>query len=707
MRQLIQNLKNGKMEILEVPFPLLEKGWVLVKNHFSLISPGTEGKTVKDARRGYLSKAKARQEEVKKVIDMARTVGIKETYDLVRNKLEAPSALGYSSAGEVIKVSDGVKGFKIGDHVACGGGTAVHAEIIAVPKNLCARVPKRVSLREAAFTTLAAVVIQGIRQADLRFGENCVVIGLGLLGRLSIQILSTAGIKALGIDIDQTQVEEAISQGVGPVVNRNQPGIEEYILDFTQGNGADAVIITAATSSLDPVEFAGKIARKKGRVVVVGSVPTGFSRTNYYRKELELRMSSSYGPGRYDPEYEEKGIDYPIGYVRWTENRNMQAFIEMLAEKKLNVERLISHVFKLENACDAYDMIVNKSEPYTGILIDYSSTRGIERKIVLKEQQFIPGKVYAGFIGAGTFAQNVLLPKIHGLCDLVGVMTARGNETRYVADKYGFNYGTDNVDDILNDNNINTIFILTRHNLHADYIIQALKKGKNVYTEKPLCMTEIELESIKREFEGKNLHLMVGFNRRFSPFITRVKQLFIDDMPKSLNFRINAGRVSSSHWVNDPAIGGGRIIGEVCHFIDLAAYLAGGKIISVSADALKSSDNIEDTVAINLAFENGSMASISYFSNGSKKLSKEQLEIFCGGDVAVIDDFRKMSIFSHKITSAKLKHQDKGHREQLKKFIESIEDGTPTPIAFDEIYQTTLVTFKVIEALQENKKIQI
>ena len=707
MRQLLQNLKNGKMEILEVPFPLLEKGWILVKNHFSVISPGTEGKTVKDARRGYLGKAKARQEEVKKVIEMARTVGIKETYDLVRNKLEAPSALGYSSAGEVIEVGADVEGFKIGDYVACGGATAVHAEIIAVPKNLCVQVPKHVSLEEAAFTTLAAVAIQGIRQADLRFGENCVVIGLGLLGLLSIQILSAAGIKALGVDIDQTQVNEAISQGIAPAFNRNQPGIEDYILNFTQGNGADAVIITAAASSLDPVEFAGKISRKKGKVVVVGSVPTGFSRTNYYRKELDLRMSSSYGPGRYDPEYEEKGIDYPIGYVRWTENRNMQAFIDLLAEKRLDVKRLISHVYKLENASDAYDMIVNKSEPYSGILIDYSSSGVVKRKVVLKEQKFIPGKVTAGFIGAGSFAQNVFLPKIHGLCDLVGVMTARGNETRYVADKYGFNYCTDNADDILNDNNINTIFILTRHNLHAGYIIQALKKGKHVYTEKPLCLTENELESIKKEFEGKDLHLMVGFNRRFSPLITRVKQMFLDDMPKSLNFRINAGRLPHAHWVNDTKIGGGRILAEVCHFIDLAAYLAGGKIVSVSADSLNSPEYIEDTVVIDLAFDNGSVASISYFSNGSKRLSKEHLEIFCGGDVVGIDDFRKMSIYANKVTFSKLKRQDKGHHELIKKFIESIEEGTPSPIPFEEIYQTTFATFKVIEALQKNQKILI
>jgi len=695
------------MEILDVPFPLLEKGCILVKNHYSVISPGTEGKTVKDARRGYLGKAKARQDEVKKVLDMARTVGVRETYDLVRNKLETPSALGYSSAGEVLKVGDGVEGFKTGDHVACGGASAVHAEIIAVPKNLCVRVPKHVSLKEAAFTTLAAVAIQGIRQADLRFGENCVIIGLGLLGRLTIAILSAAGIKALGIDIDQNQVDAAISQGFSPSLNRNQPGIEDYILDLTQGNGSDAVIITAATTSLDPVEFAGEISRKKGKVVVVGSVPTGFSRTYYYKKELDLRMSSSYGPGRYDPEYEEKGIDYPIGYVRWTENRNMQAFIDLLAEKKLAVERLISHVFKLENACNAYDMIVGKSEGYSGILIDYGETSPVGGKVVLKKQDFIPGKVYAGFIGAGSFAQNVFLPKIHGQCELVGVMTARGNETRYVADKYGFNYCTDSVDDILNDKNINTVFILTRHNLHADYIIRALKKGKHVYTEKPLCLTENELESIKREFEENNLHLMVGFNRRFSPLVTRVKKRFLDDMPKSLNFRISAGKLPPGHWVNDPKIGGGRILAEVCHFIDLAAYLSGGKINSVSADALRSSNNMDDTVAINLSFENGSVASVSYFSNGSKKISKEYLEIFCDGEAAVIDDFRKMSIFSHKITSTKLKRQDKGHREQIKKFIEAIENGTPTPISFEEIYQSTFATFKMIEALKQNKKIRI
>lgn len=701
------------MQILEVPFPALNKGQVLVRNHYSVISTGTEGKTVSDARKGYIAKAKARQKEVKQVIEMIKTRGLSETYKTVMNRLEAPSALGYSSAGEVIGVGEGISEFKVGDRVACGGSSAVHADVVSVPKNLCVKVPDNVDLKHAAFSTIAAIAVQGIRQADLRLGENCVVIGLGLIGQLTIQLLRAAGITSICIDINEVQVQLARKNGADFAFNRNREDIEAVILNHTHGYGADAVIITASSSSTDPVDLAGLLCRKKGKVVVVGGVPTGFSRPNYYKKELDLRMSSSYGPGRYDPEYEEHGKDYPIGYVRWTENRNMQAFIDLLTKNKLNMDPLITHIFDLIDAPEAYRMILERSEPFCGILIRYDTEKELKSKVILKEKSFASAEPNVGLIGAGSFAKNVLLPGMKGLCNLVAVAAAHGNSARYAADKYDFNYCTDKADEIIEDESINTVFIATRHNLHAEYVIKALKKGKNVFVEKPLALTLTELEEIHRVYQSivkdGNLtpRLMVGFNRRFSPHFLKVKSLFLPQQPKAMNFRINAGAVPKDHWVHDPKIGGGRIIGEVCHFIDLAMYIAGSKITSVYADVLKEPGNVNDTVVINLSFENGSIAGISYLSNGNKKVSKEYLEIFCNGQTVIIHDFKTMVIYGKSVSKLKLKKQDKGHKEELVRFFHSIKNGTPSPIPYEEIYNTTLTTLKILESIKQGQSCRI
>ena len=701
------------MKILEVPFPALNKGQVLVRNHYSVISAGTEGKTVSDARKGYIAKAKSRQKEVKQVIDMIKTRGLTETYKTVINKLEAPSSLGYSSAGEVIGVGEGISEFKVGDRVACGGSSAVHADVVSVPKNLCVKAPDNVDLKHAAFSTIAAIAVQGIRQADLRLGENCVVIGLGLVGQLTIQLLRAAGINSICIDINEVQVQLARENGADFAFNRNREDIEAVVLNHTHGYGADAVIITASSSSTDPVDLAGVLCRKKGKVVVVGGVPTGFSRANYYKKELDLRMSSSYGPGRYDPEYEEHGKDYPIGYVRWTENRNMQAFIDLLAKNKLNINPLITHVFDLIDAPEAYRMILERSEPFCGILIRYDIEKELKSKVILKEKSFSSADPNVGLIGAGSFAKNVLLPGMKGLCNLVAVAAAHGNNARYAADKYGFNYCTDKADEIIEDENINTVFITTRHNLHAEYVIKALKKGKNVFVEKPLALTLSELEEIHRVYQSivkagsLTPRLMVGFNRRFSPHILKIKSLFLPEQPKAINFRINAGAVPKDHWVHDPKIGGGRIIGEVCHFIDLAMCIAGSKITSIYADVLKEPGSLNDTLVINLSFANGSIAGISYFSNGSKKVPKEYLEIFCNGQTVIIHDFKTMEIYGKSIKKMKLKTQDKGHKKELGLFFDSIKNGDQSPICFDDIYHSTVVTFTVIESLQTNRRISM
>jgi polar amino acid transport system substrate-binding protein len=709
MQQLTQQLKSGKMEILEVPFPVLSKGQILVRNHFSVISAGTEGKTVTDARKGYIAKARSRQKEVKQVIEMIKANGLMETYNLVMNKLEAPSPLGYSCAGEVIAVGEGISKFNVGDHVACGGASAFHADVVSVPENLCVKMSDKTDIRQAAFATIASIAVQGIRQAELQFGNNCVVIGLGLIGQITMQLLKASGIKPIGIDLSQQQVDLAKKGNFAYTYNRSQEGLEQIISDLTNGSGADAVLITAGTSSLDPVEFAGKIARKKAKVVIVGAVPTGFSRENYYKKELDLRMSSSYGPGRYDPNYEDKGIDYPIGYVRFTENRNMQSFIDLLESGSLNLEYLITHEFGLQEAPDAYQMILERFQPFAGILIRYDQDKELKKDILLKKVQLNPSEPNVGFIGAGNFAQNMLLPRMKGLCNFSAIATNRGNDTLYVAKKYGFANTYDSPDKVINDPNVNTVFIVTRHDTHAQFVLKSIAAGKHTYTEKPLSLYPEELEEIKNKYEAsqQNKYLMVGFNRRFSPFIKKIKSLFLDDQPKAINIRINAGSLPVDHWVNDPEVGGGRLIGEACHFIDLAMFIAGSKITSVFANALSDPHGLKNTVTINLKFENGSVANISYFSNGSKKLPKELIEIFCGETTAIIDDFKKMIVYGKTLSKINLKSQDKGHAQEMREFLKAIRNGEPCPIPFEDSYISTLATFKVIESLKGNRVIDM
>ncbi|MCK4395666.1 MAG: bi-domain-containing oxidoreductase [Candidatus Marinimicrobia bacterium] len=708
MLQLTQNLKSGTMELLEVPFPALSKGYVLVRNHFSLISAGTEGGKVKTARKGYIGKAKEKPEQVKQVLDSIKTEGLIPTYKKVMNKLDAPVPLGYSCAGEVIKISKGISEFKIGDYVACGGNGACHADVVSVPKNLCVKIPSGVKIEHAAYSTIASIALQGIRQADLHLGETCTVIGLGLIGQLTIQMLKVAGVNVVGIDINEGMVEFAKKSGANLAINRSDDKLENAILEFSGGHGVDSVIITAGTNSLDPVELAGRLCRKKGKVIIVGTVPTGFSRENYYKKELELRMSCSYGPGRYDTDYEEKGVEYPIGYVRWTENRNMQAFLQMVASGKLNIDLLTTHIFDFKDAKKAYQMILDRSEPYVGILLKYNIDKEIA-PIVKLSRDYKPKKdaPNVGFIGAGSFAQKFLLPIAEKYGNMIGVATASGNDTRNIADKYGFNYATGNGDDIINDENINTVFIATRHNLHFEFVLKGLRNGKHIFVEKPLCMTEQELEEIKQEYEKQNVHLMVGFNRRFAPHIQKIKELFSENQPKAVNYRINAGFIPKDHWIQDKDIGGGRIIGEVCHFVDLAMFIAGAQITDISANVMDDANNLMDTLIINLSFTNGSVAAISYFSNGCKVLRKEYLEVYSAGMTAIVDDFKELRIYGKKVRRTRLLSQNKGHAKEVELFLKSIKNGEAQPIPFQEIYLSTLATFKVIESIKTKSNIAL
>ena len=704
MKQFAQKLDNGEMRVLEVPVPFLSQSHVLVKNHFSVISAGTEGSRAKAARKCYLGKAKERPQQLKQVLDAIKKQGIAQTYRAVMRKLDVFAPAGYSCAGEVIDASSDVN-FRIGDFVACAGATACHAEVISVPANLCVRLNPDTDLKSAAYNALGAIAMQGVRQADLRLGEICAVIGLGLIGQITALLLRASGIRVVGIDIDQTKIELASRHCADLAIIRNSPGLEGEVDEFTEGHGCDAVIIAAESKSLDPINLAGAIARKKGKVVVVGAVPTGFDRDpHYYGKELSVSMSCSYGPGRYDPDYEQKGMDYPYAYVRWTERRNMKAFQDLIHKKRIDPSYLTTHVFKLADVPAAYDMIVNKSEPFIGILIEYDTEKTARSGLVPVTKKAKLGAVNIGFIGAGSYAQKALIPNIPKDIRVVlkGVMTSSSSSSYTVAECFGFEFCTAQEKDILDHKEINTVFIATRHDTHSCYVKRALASGKHVFVEKPLCTTLEELTEIQNFNSSSYLH--VGFNRRFSSLSQLVKQRR-GHGPVSMIYRINAGYISKDSWIQDRAQGG-RIVGEVCHFIDYLTFINGSLPSGIYACTMRDRENLNDTLSINIDYENGSIGTISYFANGSEKLAKEYIEIYDNGIVAVIDDFKEVRVYeSGKVYKKRLTNQDKGQRNQVQHFVNAILTGGDPPIPANEIYNSTLVTLKVSESLRTGERI--
>lgn len=712
MQQLTQKLSNGEMSVQEMPAPILGKGLVLVKNHYSLISAGTEGSTASTARKGLIGKAKERPQQVKQVIDTLIQQGPIQTYRAVTKKLEAYSPLGYSCSGEVIGVGDGVTEFSVGDFVACAGvGFANHAEIITVPVNLCVKLKDSSNLKSASYNTLGAIALQSIRQADLRLGETCAVIGLGLLGQLTGLMLKASGVNVIGIDVSETPVNLAKENFAGLSITRNTSGIDNIIQEYTNGIGVDAVIIAAATPSTDPINFAGSICRKKGRVVILGAVPTGFDREPYwYKKELELRMSCSYGPGRYDLNYEEKGIDYPISYVRWTEKRNMEAFQHMLSNKVINIDYLTSHEFELKDSPKAYDMIVNKSEPYLGIVIKYDISKPavFKNKVIVGQPQK-EAKVTIGFIGAGSYAQGNLLPNIpkkNANISRLGILTNSGTTSKRVAERFGFEFCTSDEKDILENNSINTLFIATRHDSHAQYVIKGLSNNKHIFVEKPLCLTRYDLDNIITTKEKyPNNQVMVGFNRRFSS-LSKILKSKVGSGPMTMIYRINAGNIPSDTWIQDSEIGGGRIIGEACHFIDYLTWLNGSLPISVYASALPSSENTNDTVNININFENGSTGVVAYYANGPKSMPKEYIEVFYNGISGSISNFKELNLYGKSKTKKSLFNIDKGQDEMVKQFLNSIIAGK-TLIPFQEVIAVTNATFAVLESLKTGLPVKL
>lgn len=673
------DVKTGKPLIQEVPAPACKKDGVLVETLYSLVSAGTERMLMDFGKKGLIGKAKERPDQVKKVLDKMKTDGVLTTVKAAFGKLDEPLPLGYSMVGKVIEIGSNMSDIATGDMVACAGQTANHSEVCYVPKNLLVKVPKEFAdVREAAFVTLGAIAMQGIRQAEVSFGDWVAVIGLGLLGQLAVRILKAAGCKVIGIDIDSSKANLALTEKdryIDAFVNSGSDNAIDEIMAVT-GHGADSVVITAAAISNQPVELAAEIARDRAIISMVGVTEMNIPRRPFYQKELSFRLSRSYGPGRYDPNYEEKGIDYPIGYVKWTEKRNMEEFIHMLSSRRITVNELITHEFEIANAEKAYELITDNhnSEKYVGVLIKYQD-RGekTNRTIVLSKSKTFKkttGRIGVGLIGAGNFARAVIIPNMSKIpeYEFVGLATTSGTTAGQVIKNTKFKYSTTDYKKLLEDKDIDLIVVATPHNTHAKFTVEALDAGKHVYVEKPLAITMEQLDDIKAAYERNNQHVFVGFNRRHSPFAKFIKEnMSTDKYPCIIQYTVNAGYIPKEHWTQDPEVGGGRIIGEACHFIDLAVFLTGSLPESVNTAAIVGSTDhysSSDNVSINLTFKNGSVANIIYTAMGSKSFPKERVTVFCNGNVGEINNFVSATVYGNKRKKLRKMEQDKGFVEE-------------------------------------------
>jgi predicted dehydrogenase/threonine dehydrogenase-like Zn-dependent dehydrogenase len=715
MKQILQQPGTGEITVSEVPAPQLVPGCVLVRIAASLVSVGTERASSEFARKNLLLKAQARPDLVREVVGKVRREGLLSAVQAIRSRLDQPLALGYSSAGRVVGIGEGITDIRVGDRVACAGaGYAVHAELACVPRLLIAKLPEPSPLTfdEAAFATLGSIALHGVRTADVKLGDTVAVIGLGLLGQLTVQILKAAGCHVLGMDIAPNRAELASRLGADATAALSSE-FRDLCYERSRGAGVDAVLITAETQSSDPVNLAAEIARDRGIVVAVGMVGMDIERRLYYEKELDFRVSRSYGPGRYDAAYEQKGHDYPIGYVRWTETRNMEAFLELLTDGKLDLKSLITHRFSIERALGAYDLITGKTgEHFLGVLIIYPEQPNQSQVLELTRRSRSSRSatpVTIGLLGAGSFAVSTLLPAIKHVSgvEFVGVCNATGIRSRHAAEKFGFQYCTTDEQEILSDARISTVVIATRHDLHARQVVKALNAGKHVFCEKPLCLSQEELADVVRSYsrsaQTQQPFLMVGFNRRFAPMTRRMKA-FLSEIhePLAMHYRVNAGYLPLDHWVHDPEQGGGRILGEVCHFIDFLMYLAGSPPLEVQASSLSNSGQYSgENVVVSLRFANGSQGTIDYLANGDKSFSKERVEVFGGGAVAVLEDFRRLELVRHGKKQAMHARwrQDKGHRCECEALATAIREGQAAPIPFDQIVGATLATLRIQDAL--------
>lgn len=705
MKQILQSLKTGSTEVAEIPCPAVRRGHLLIRSSLTLVSVGTERMLVEFGKAGWIEKSRQQPDKVRMVLDKIKTDGLMPTIEAVLNKLDQPLPLGYCNVGVVMEVGSGVTDFSVGDRVVSNGN---HAEVVSVSTNLCARIPDSVSDEEAAFTVIAAIALQGIRLVHPTLGESVVVTGLGLIGLVTVQLLRAHGCRVLGIDFDADKLALArqfgaegvnLSAGGDPVVAAQR---------FARGRGVDAVIITASTKSNEPMHQAALMSRKRGRIVLVGVTGLELSRADFFEKELTFQVSCSYGPGRYDPNYEEKGQDYPVGFVRWTEQRNFEAVLDMMADGRVDMKPLISHCFNIDEAEKAYEL-VGGAAPSLGIMLQYStqqekSDADLRRTTVkLAEHLSGDGKAVVAFVGSGNYATGVLIPAFKEAGARLKVVASSGGVSGvHAGRKFGFEETTTNTDSVFTDMEVNTVVITTRHDSHARLVCQALSAGKHVFVEKPLALKLDELNAIEQAHgdavaAGKNPIVMVGFNRRFAPHLLKMKELLDGTKgPKAFVMTVNAGAIPPEHWTQDPIAGGGRIVGEACHFIDLLRYLAGVAIVSHSSTRMDAATT--DTVTIQLTFADGSIGTVHYFANGSKAFPKERLEVFAAGRVLQLDNFRKLTAFGWpRFSKMNLWRQDKGQKHCAAAFVRGVEKSGRAPIAFEDVMEVSRVSIKLSE----------
>jgi len=710
MKQVLHHLGTGDLDIADVPRPQVAKRQVLIRTHRSLISQGTERILLEFGRANLLNKARQQPERVRQVLDKIKVDGLLSTIQAVKGKLDQPIPLGYCNMGEVLEIGEGVQDFQPGDRVISNGS---HAEVVAVPENLCVKVPDEVPDEEAVFTVLAAIALQGMRLAEPTLGESFVVTGLGMVGLLAVQLLKAQGCRILGIDIDPARVELArrfgakgvdLSLGDDPVARAKV---------FSRGRGVDGVIIAASTDSNEPIDQAAKMCRKRARIVLIGVVGMELKRPDFYEKELTFQVSSSYGPGRYDPEYEEGGHDYPVGHVRWTAQRNFEAVLDMLAEKRIDTGSLTTHRIPIEESAKAYELLKGASPPL-GIMLTYGAgTIALVRTLELaspdKASPSSPNEPVVGVIGAGSYAVRTLIPALRKSgARLKAIASISGASSALAGKKFGFESATTDADSVLADPEINAVVIATRHDSHAQLVCQALEGGKHLFVEKPLAIHREELTRIEAAYDGALVAggsplLMVGFNRRFAPMVGKLKRLLSGVAEtKSLVMTVNAGELPREHWIHDPAMGG-RIIGEGCHFVDLLRFLVGQPIVDVGAVRMGSNSGAagDGNVSFTLRFADGSIGAVHYLANGHPSFPKERLEVFCGGRILQLDNFRRLRGYGWPgFRSMKRWRQDKGNVAGMTAFVRAVREGDVSPIPFAELTEVTRVTFDIAEALR-------
>ena len=699
----MQNLSNGETSLVDVPSPRSLKGHVNIQTTKSLVSVGTERMLVDFGKAGWIDKARSQPDKVKMVLEKAKTDGLSATYDAVKSKLDQPLPLGYCNVGKVLHGSD--TGFEKSTRVV---SNAHHAEVVRVPKNLVASIPDEVDDETAAFTVLGAIAMQGIRLVNPTVGETVIVTGLGMIGLLTVQILKANGCRVLGVDFDSAKCELARQFGAEVVDLSKEQNPVVMARAFSRGRGVDAVIITASSKSNDIVHQAATMCRKRGRIVLIGVVGLELSRADFYEKELTFQVSCSYGPGRYDEDYENKGLDYPLGFVRWTEQRNFEAVLDLMASGSIDIYPLISHRFKIDDAVKAYEKLDDRSS--LGILLDYQGTTAeslVENIVKLSEKSSSRAqKGNVAFIGGGNYASRVLIPAFKRAgAHLITLVTSGGMSAVHHGKKNGFLKASTDIEQALDDT-VDSVVIATRHNLHASQTIQALEKSKHIFVEKPLALTHEEIDKIEAFQKKSKSMVMVGYNRRFSPHIQKIKILLdAKPLPKTFIMTMNAGEIPKGHWTQDAEIGGGRIIGEACHYIDLMRFLAGSKIKSFNAVKMGGNDFVEvteDKASISLTFEDGSMGSIHYFSNGGKSFPKERIEVFCDNAVLQLDNFIKLRGFGWKgFNNMNLWSQDKGQENCVEAFLESVRKGGENPIPQDEIFEVARVSVDIAEMLRK------